>query len=453
MKSLGLFVYALAGLISFFWSMSIIVDEAGFLGGLIAFFLFPVTIIFAPLYHGFSSGDWTLAAITYGGGILAAIISGLDSDGTLGDASAVEQQAESSVGDPANVERPSASEPNTEEVATTDQHDLQSIKDPAAPVWLVIFGLFAAWKASETNLKFALAYCGAYFVTGLCLAGAFWLFSSKARSSWSLGKWLNNGSYSMIAFLILGVIVRIAVENTVESQETGVHQVAAPSAPINDVEQFRRRYIAGCIQEATSGADGMTLPVASPLCGCIANGLVDRLPINELTAVETSPYKHLALVEKVAEVCAEQVLTGNYPPAPNTHGTAGDAPRRHAVRLGYPPPPAEAHSLPQDEALAFTDIQRMQTLLRELGYGPGPSDGKVGPRTIDAIERYQAAQGVATTGEPTATLLKRLERSYGRSANYYSDSGAYPEERRCVRKPVMSDADYRACGLNPPPSQ
>jgi len=114
MKSLGLFIYALAGVISFFWSMSIIVDEAGFLGGLIAFFLFPVTIVFAPLYHGFSSGDWTLAAITYGGGILAAIISGLDSDGAAGDASAVERQEESSAGDPEKVKNASASEPNAE---------------------------------------------------------------------------------------------------------------------------------------------------------------------------------------------------------------------------------------------------------------------------------------------------------------------------------------------------
>jgi hypothetical protein len=230
MKSFGLFIYALAGLTSFFWSISIIVDEAGFLGGLIAFFLFPVTIVFAPLYHGFSSGDWTLAAITYGGGILAALISGLDSDGAPEDASDVEPQAEASVVDPASVSIPSAPAPNAEEVAITDQHDLQSEKDPAEPIWLVIFGLFAAWKTSETNLEFALAYCGAYFLTGICLAGVFWLFSSKARSSWTLGRWLNNGSYSMIVVLVLGAVVRFSVEDINKRQEIEARPVASPSA-------------------------------------------------------------------------------------------------------------------------------------------------------------------------------------------------------------------------------
>jgi hypothetical protein len=52
MRSFAVFFYIASGLISFFWSMSVIVEQIGFIGGLLAFFFFPVTIVFAPIYVG-----------------------------------------------------------------------------------------------------------------------------------------------------------------------------------------------------------------------------------------------------------------------------------------------------------------------------------------------------------------------------------------------------------------
>lgn len=74
MKALGMIVFFGAGIISFFWSMGVIIDNLGFFGGLVAFFFLPLTIAFAPFYVGFTTGDWTLLVITYGGGIGASII-------------------------------------------------------------------------------------------------------------------------------------------------------------------------------------------------------------------------------------------------------------------------------------------------------------------------------------------------------------------------------------------
>lgn len=74
MKALAMIIYFGAGIVSFFWSMAVIIENLGFVGGLIAFFVLPITIVFAPFYVGFSTGNWTLLAITYGGGILASII-------------------------------------------------------------------------------------------------------------------------------------------------------------------------------------------------------------------------------------------------------------------------------------------------------------------------------------------------------------------------------------------
>jgi len=80
MKALAMIIYFGSGIVSFFWSMAVIIENLGFIGGLIAFFVLPVTILFAPFYVGFSTGNWTLLAITYGGGVVATIISALSKD-------------------------------------------------------------------------------------------------------------------------------------------------------------------------------------------------------------------------------------------------------------------------------------------------------------------------------------------------------------------------------------
>jgi len=54
-------------------------------------------------------------------------------------------------------------------------------------------------------------------------------------------------------------------------------------------------------------------------------------------------------------------------------------------------------------------IARAQTLLRELGYQPGPADGMMGPRTRDAIRDFQTNAGLAVTGTANDTLIKTLE--------------------------------------------
>jgi hypothetical protein len=80
MKALAMIIYFGAGIVSFFWSMAVIIENLGFIGGLIAFFVLPVTIVFAPFYVGFSTGNWMLLAITYGGGIVASIIFAMSND-------------------------------------------------------------------------------------------------------------------------------------------------------------------------------------------------------------------------------------------------------------------------------------------------------------------------------------------------------------------------------------
>lgn len=74
MKPFGVIFYYLAAGISFFGSFIAIVLKSGFMGGLVAFLLFPETVLFGPLYVGFSTGNWTLCALAYGAGLIATLL-------------------------------------------------------------------------------------------------------------------------------------------------------------------------------------------------------------------------------------------------------------------------------------------------------------------------------------------------------------------------------------------
>lgn len=80
MKVLAYVIFIGSGIISFFWSMAVIIAATGFWGGLVAFMFAPIMIIFAPFYVGFRTGDWTLLAITYGGTIVGGIVFVLSKD-------------------------------------------------------------------------------------------------------------------------------------------------------------------------------------------------------------------------------------------------------------------------------------------------------------------------------------------------------------------------------------
>ena len=55
------------------------------------------------------------------------------------------------------------------------------------------------------------------------------------------------------------------------------------------------------------------------------------------------------------------------------------------------------------------DIQAIQRALADLGYAPGPADGKAGSRTASAIRQYQTRAGLPVDGEVTLALLESLK--------------------------------------------
>ena len=58
-------------------------------------------------------------------------------------------------------------------------------------------------------------------------------------------------------------------------------------------------------------------------------------------------------------------------------------------------------------------ITGFQARLNNLGFGAGPVDGELGPRTRDAIQRFQTSAGIEETGEMDDQTGQKLIQAYG----------------------------------------
>jgi len=71
--------------------------------------------------------------------------------------------------------------------------------------------------------------------------------------------------------------------------------------------------------------------------------------------------------------------------------------------------PAIQASWPRgDRALTFVERQEMQRRLTSAGFNTQGVDGRIGPKTISAVRRFQRSKGLAPDGYASLDLLKRL---------------------------------------------
>lgn len=71
--------------------------------------------------------------------------------------------------------------------------------------------------------------------------------------------------------------------------------------------------------------------------------------------------------------------------------------------------PAIAASWPRgDRALTFAERKELQQRLTAAGYNTQGVDGKIGPKTLDAVRDFQRAKGMLTDGYASLTLLEKL---------------------------------------------
>lgn len=81
-------------------------------------------------------------------------------------------------------------------------------------------------------------------------------------------------------------------------------------------------------------------------------------------------------------------------PQPET--SSGDAPAR-----------PQAQTVPSSQATSR--VRRVQERLKAAGFDPGAPDGTLGPKTRDALRRYQHTRGLPATGDLDASTLDALK--------------------------------------------
>lgn len=70
----GVLVFAVTGLWGFFLCLAIINEAAGFWGIVVGLFIAPVTFLAAPLWAGFTYGNWFPLVLEYGGGLCGGLL-------------------------------------------------------------------------------------------------------------------------------------------------------------------------------------------------------------------------------------------------------------------------------------------------------------------------------------------------------------------------------------------
>ena len=94
---------------------------------------------------------------------------------------------------------------------------------------------------------------------------------------------------------------------------------------------------------------------------------------------------------------------GNLPVAPET--------RESTPSVANPPAAPIATSAPAPEANAKSmSTIELQKRLTELGYRPGPVDGKVGLRTTNALKKFQQDHKLSVTGTLDAETILELSK-------------------------------------------
>jgi hypothetical protein len=92
------------------------------------------------------------------------------------------------------------------------------------------------------------------------------------------------------------------------------------------------------------------------------------------------------------------------PSAGKAAAGAETADSRPTTQVAATPPQAPA----EPRSYGGADYLRIQKLLKQFGFDPGPVDGQWGPKTRRALTDFQASAGLPPTGEPDPASLDAL---------------------------------------------
>lgn len=70
----------------------------------------------------------------------------------------------------------------------------------------------------------------------------------------------------------------------------------------------------------------------------------------------------------------------------------------------------ELNKLSEEKSFKDINIRQVQSVLSRAGFDPGSIDGKIGPKTKDAIKAFQKSEGLAEDGKVGPRTWKELKK-------------------------------------------
>jgi peptidoglycan hydrolase-like protein with peptidoglycan-binding domain len=106
-----------------------------------------------------------------------------------------------------------------------------------------------------------------------------------------------------------------------------------------------------------------------------------------------------------AQLSPGQLAAAETAPVPDAEAPAeADSDSSEGQSEGASPPPDE----PGGQDASNPRIAEIQRRLEARGFDPGPIDGRMGRRTVASLSVFQAAHGLAITGQPDEPTLRKL---------------------------------------------
>jgi hypothetical protein len=114
----------------------------------------------------------------------------------------------------------------------------------------------------------------------------------------------------------------------------------------------------------------------------------------------------------IAILAATGVFSSNKTTTPPvTTPTTPPPPKTTAAATTTTTPTATAPSQTLSPGATGSEVKNLQLSLAALGYDPGTPDGNYGPSTQAAVEKFQAANGLATDGVVGPATLAKLQQA------------------------------------------
>jgi hypothetical protein len=202
------------------------------------------------------------------------------------------------------------------------------------------------------------------------------------------------------------VVARVSKPDAARAEQLLRH-IAAAEEELEKIEDAagQRDGMAGSLSQTAIATQELTIAQLRQAYFEAAYGLA--LPEQRTAGAATAPAEEPPLSTSAPPVEATEVTpaTGTAEADVSSNAESETADSGTSEQIAATPPP-EAPAAPR--TFDRGDYQRIQSLLKQFGFDPGPLDGQWGPKTSRALTAFQRSAGLPPSGEPDPASLDAL---------------------------------------------